>query len=389
MTALSHYEVLVGMETDATIYHGEDASCPAPLEKAGAEQLAAHLGADLSGLIPQMSRCTVTVAAALYDQTQVLRPGFPIFAALKNYAESSGEAHGQRPKLLSIGADNGQMPDPALQPDNDIPASVLQLLPMLISGESEQVKELADLMEHLFIEQGQLSANTSMWVQQTFGIKVIHGRFMTLLDLTAMLNLQLDSFNFTPLWELVECALFEPGGSVRVETGEGNSFHYTNGVIKSPFLTFDEWSVNGAGAQLDPRKHSLGQGYADWTRVQRQYLMTLRSHGLAVWQHLPGQAEQPEKERFLVEAKAGERQDGSVSITEHSVGELGTVAITAIRAGKQFNYYPLTPAGLNDIHSLLRETLGKDAALSFPGYICYDEEARCLVPDPEISAAQT
>ena len=383
MTALSHYEVLVGMETDATIYHGQGAHNPRPLDKAGAEQLAAHLGADLAALIPEISKCTVTVAAGLYDQTQVLRPGFPMFSALGDFAESSGQADGFRPKLLSIGASGGQMPDPSLQPDPDIPASVLQLAPLLISGEESLVKELGNSMEHLFLEQGQLSPNTSMWLQQAFDIKIIHGRFMTLVDLTAMLHLQLDSFSFTPLWELIECALFQPGEALKVETGEGNSFHYRDGVIYSPFYSFDTWANNGPGSGLDAAKHRLGKGYADWTRIQRQYLMTLRSHGLEVRQHPPGQPDRPATERFFVEVKEGLDSRGDLTITEHNAGELGTVAVTAIHAGRQYNYYPLTPAGLNDIHSLLRDRMGSNAALSFPGYICYEEQSRTLTHDPE------
>lgn len=389
MTALSHYEVLVGMETDATAYHGEEPQLPHPLDKAGAEQLAAHLGADLTVLIPEISKCTVTVAAGLYDQTQVLRPGFPLFAALQQIAESSSQVDGFRPKLLSIGASGGQMPNPALQPDPEIPPSVLQLVPLVISGEETLVKKLGAEMEHLFLEQGQLSANASMWMQQALNIKIIHGRFMTLVDLTAMLQLQLDSFNFTPLWELVECALFQPGETVDVQTGEGNSFSYRNGVVLSPFYSFDQFAGEGPGSDIESAKHRLAKCYADWTRVQRQYLMTLRSHGLKVLQHLPGKPTEPVTERFLVEVKPEPVPGGGISITEHNAGELGTVAITAIRDDRQYNYYPLTPAGLNDIHSLLRDLLGSNAELSFPGYICYNEQSRSLTHDLDIGRLRT
>lgn len=389
MTALSHYRVLVGMETDSTQYHGENPHYPLPLDKAGAEQLAAHLGADLISLIPEISKCTVTLAAGLYDQTQILRPEFPLFGVLEKFAEKSGRPDGFRPKLLSIGTNNGQMPDPALQPDAEIPPSVLQLCPLLISGEKTLLAELADLMEHLFLEQGQLSANTAAWVQRAFDITLIHGRFMTLLDLAAMLHLQLDSFHFAPLWELVECALFQPGESVQTETVEGNRFHYRNGTVYSPFYSFDEWAGSGPGANIEAGKHLLGKAYADWTRVQRQYLVTLRSHGLDVRQHLPGQADQPITERFMVEVKEGPGSGSGNSITEHCAGELGTVAITAIRDDRQYNYYPLTPAGLNDIHGLLRDTMGSDAALSFPGFICYDDHTRRLTDDPKADGPGT
>jgi len=262
------------------------------------------------------------------------------------------------------------------------------LAPLLVSGEETLIRQLGETMEHLFIEQGHLSANTALWLAQAFDIKMIHGRFMTLVDLTAMLHLQLDSFNFTPLWELIECALFKPGESLDVETGEGNRFHYEGGIIRSPFYSFDRWAQDGPGSEIESANHMLGKRYADWTRIQRQYLMTLRSHGLEVWQHLPGEADQRVAERFLVEVKPGPAKVSAISITEHNAGELGTVAITAIGDNRQCNYYPLTPAGLNDIHSLLRDSLGSDAALSFPGYICYDEQSRCLIHDPETGGPQ-
>jgi hypothetical protein len=65
------------------------------------------------------------------------------------------------------------------------------------------------------------------------------------------------------------------------------------------------------------------------------------------------------------------------------------VAITAIRDDRQYNYYPLTPAGLNDIHGLLRDTMGSDAALSFPGFICYDDHTRRLTDDPKAGGPGT
>jgi hypothetical protein len=198
-----------------------------------------------------------------------------------------------------------------------------------------------------------------------------------------MLHLQLDSFNFTPLWELIECALFQPEETLEISTPEGNFFRYQGGHILSPFYSFDAWAGSGPGQSVAAEKHELGKRYADWTRVQRQYLVTLRSHGLLVSQHLPGQATQPVTERFLVELSEGQDVDDHTSITEHDAGDLGTVAVTVVRDRQQFNYYPLTPGGLNDIHDLLRDTLGCSANVSFPGHICYDNQTRRLVHDTE------
>ena len=112
--------ILAAVETDATRYYGPEASRPALLEPSEAQQMLAHLAADLQALLPEISRCSLIAAGALFDQTQVLRPGYPLFTALEaTAADRSPERF--RPGLVSIGATDGTMPVEALQPLDDIP----------------------------------------------------------------------------------------------------------------------------------------------------------------------------------------------------------------------------------------------------------------------------
>ena len=380
MARLSHYELLVGIETDATRYHGTNPLVPRPLDKTAAEQLAAHLSADLTQMLPGISQGAMTLSAALYDQTQLLRPEFPLFAVLAELLEASYVGKQFQPRLLSFGAVNGRMPDIKLQPDPTIPPSCLQLVPVLLSGDQKTIEELSLAMEHQFIEQGQVSANTALWLEQAFDIGIIHARFMTLFDLGAMLQLQLESFGFEPLWQILECALFNPGGILKVDCEFGNRFELRNDTVYSPFYSFDQWA-GGPGRSFDAARHQLGQAYADWTRTQRQYLATLRAHGMQTKQHLPGEEREVIDAPFLREIKPATKKDAAISITEHEAGELGTVAITTTGHDQLVNYYPLEPEGLNEIHKLLRERPGSEASVSFPGFIYYDEQTRCLIPD--------
>jgi hypothetical protein len=103
------YRVMVAIETDATRYYGPDASRPALLEATQAEQMLAHLAADMQALLPDISRCGLIAAGALYDQTQVLRPGYPVFAALE--ATATPGAGRFQPGLVSIGGTGGRMPE--------------------------------------------------------------------------------------------------------------------------------------------------------------------------------------------------------------------------------------------------------------------------------------
>ena len=134
VSSIPHQYILVGIETDPTRYHGEHAGRPALLDRVAAEQVLAHIATDLTGMFPAISRCTVSMAGALFDQTQILRPGLPVFSALQTLQQSSNPGADFQARLLSIGASEGQMPLPDLQPFESIPLGLLQILPVLISG---------------------------------------------------------------------------------------------------------------------------------------------------------------------------------------------------------------------------------------------------------------
>ena len=121
------YRILVAVETDATRYYGPEASRPRVLGAADAEQMLSHVAADLKSLLPEISACSLIATGALFDQTQVLRPGFPVFKALEGVSVSQ-DSRRFKPGLVSIGAAAGKMPVSALQPLENIPLGLLQLL---------------------------------------------------------------------------------------------------------------------------------------------------------------------------------------------------------------------------------------------------------------------
>ena len=381
------YRALVAIETDATRYYGANASLPAVLGRAQAEQMLAHLAADLGKLLPDISGCSLVAAGALFDQTQILQPGYPAFAALEAAAANRDESR-FRPGLVSIGAEDGQMPHPALQPKRDIPLGLLQILPLALHGPRQRVEELGEEMEYRFLEEGQLSANSAQWLQSSFGICINHARFMTLTDLNAMLRLQLEHFGFLPIWELLDAALNEREEALRIETASGHVYEWKEGAVHAAFQSFDYWAKHGEGAGLPAERQQLAGGYGDWTREARQYLTTLQAHGVKVCYHLPQPGSGLDAETlqgsFFVETGEAQSRASDSSITEHSFGELGTIAITVADGGRVENYYPLAPEGLNDIHRRLRKTVRGDQTVAFPGNILYDENSRALKPDPGV-----
>jgi hypothetical protein len=369
------YRTLVAIETDATRYYGPQASRPALLGPREAEQLLAHVAADMRALLPAIAECRLIAAGALFDQTQILRPGYPVFAALE-----AGGARPFKPGLVSIGTADGVMPAEALQPGADIPLGLLQLLPVVVHGPARLVEELGQAMEYRFLEQGQLSPHAAAWLQTAFRISVNHARLMTLTDLNAMLRLQLEHFGFLPLWELLDAALSGSNGELRVGTPSGKTLEWKDGEVHAVFETFDFWAREGGGAGLPAARLALAGGYGDWTREMRQYTTTLRAHGVAICFHLPGGGPALAGTWFSEDSGAAP-QDGDPAVTEHSFGDLGTVAVTAVAGDRLENYYPLRPRGLNDIQARLREVVRGGHMVAFPATILYDEQTRRLRPD--------
>jgi hypothetical protein len=382
MQEFSSYPLLVAIETDATRYHGAGASRPRLLSKTDADQLLAHVSADLATLLPDSKRCSLVGAGALFDQTQLLRPGYPIFKCLESTLRESGRGQGSR--LLSIDSGNQGMPLSELQPEADIPLGILQVLPLLVSGPAADVTALGLEMEHLFLEKGQLSAQSAKWLEAAFAIRLNHARFMTLTDLRAMFHLQLEHFGFLPLWQLIDAALEQSASLVDADTDSGARFSWRDGAVHTEYQTFDYWARTGLGKAVEARRGKLAEGYANWTRQLRQYLTTLRAHAVPVALHLPGHLpgqESPLGGNYFVESGAAPSQDCDACVTEHSFAELGTVCVSHAHDGVLDHYYPLASQGINEIHAAIRQSSLADAVVSYPGTVLYDENTRSLVAD--------
>ena len=376
------YRIMVAIETDATRYHGAASARPRLLPKAEAEQMLAHLAADLRVLLPRIHQCSIMAAGALFDQTQLLRADYPVFAGLQQLMAHSGAR--ETPGLVSVGGTGGKMPLDELQPEEEIPLGLLQLLPVLIEGPAAVVEELGMAMEHRFMEEGQVSAHTATALESLFGIAIRHARFMTLTDLNAMFRLQLEHFGFLPLWQLLDAALNQVTAPVTVTATGGQVWEWQDGAVHTLFETFDDWSREGSGRTLESVRGRLAGGYAEWTRVIRQYLTTLTAHRVPVAFHPADRPGEPLTGSFCVEESTISRPEHCAEVTEHSFAELGTVCITLVRDGRQKNYYPLAAAGLLDIQRHIRQCGLASATVSYPGSILYDERSRRLVAESNL-----
>ena len=375
----------VAIETDATRYHGSSAARPRLLAENEAEQMLAHLATDLEGLLPGFTQCKLATAGALFDQTQVLRPGYPVCTALEHVLVSAGNSPGDdpgRPVRITLGAQHNAIPLAALQPEDAIPLGILQLLPMAVSADATRLAELGTAMEDTFLETGQVSAHTARWLESAFAIKINHARFMTLMDLNAMFRLQLEHFGFLPLWQLLDAALNEQKEECVVEVESGQEFTWRGGAVHADFQTFDHWSQSGSGIHVDSYRGKLAGAYADWTRVLRQYLTTLAAHRVPLEFFRAGLTQEALPGSYFIETSTRAARPHCAEVTEHSFADLGTICVSVVIDGRQENYYPLRPRGLNDIQQAIRQRGLGGKTVSFPGTILYDEGGRSLLAEP-------
>ncbi|MDX1379959.1 MAG: hypothetical protein R3233_02505, partial [Xanthomonadales bacterium] len=296
-------------------------------------------------------------------------------------AESSLAGRDFEPRLLSFGSDaEGRMPAPALEPARDVPPALLQVLPAVMSAPGEMLAPLAEASEHRFMESGQLSPQSAKALEAQFGIGVTHARLMTVTDLLAMLRLQLEHFGFGGLWTLLDAAL-EAAEPVEVRTDRGHRFAFRDGTVTGEFQTFDHWASQGAGKKLPAERQALAAAYADWTREFRQYLTTLSAHGVPFNCEVQASPGGDMHTGWFTETTGHAAPPAAASVTGHSAGELGTLAITEVRDGTLVHHYPLGPDGLNAIHAALRASGQAPGAVAWPGGVCHDPVERRLVPD--------
>ncbi len=373
----------VAVETDPA-RTGPEGKDPGPggrppiLTPGDAQQMLAHLAADLKSMLHDIRKCRLATAGAVFDQCQLLRPGAPVFSALARLADSAA-TDGGSPGLIAVGSGDNGMPDAVLEPDRRIPRGLLQLIPLIVEGPRKLLEDLAQEMEHRFLAEGQLSAHTASWLEAVFGYGVAHARFMTMTDLNAMLRLQLEHFGYLPLWELVDAALTERQAALELTTDRGGHYRWLAGSVWITFESFDHWSNHGLGQATEAQGDTLPRGYAEWNRELRCYTSTLSAHAIPLQFELPEGCQGEVVDNFLFEkAPLSDDPENLAAITEHSWPDLGIVAITAQTAGSLRHYYPLAPQGLNDIHEALRELDLTGDGVAFPGRIEYSRTNRRL-----------
>ena len=203
-------------------------------ERALAQPLANQLAFELGKQLPSLDGLGLVWMAACYDQAQILRPGLPVHAALaalygagmsttsasvvENAAQVSPDRrHGQQ--VMTLQALRGQAPVPALKVDERLLGGAMVLLPLAIVGASDCVSHARAILEEKLLDTGLADARTALMLNQALGCDAEHARLLTLDDLAALCAVQLEHAGLTPVWEIMEAAIFRPDVAVSTQIG--------------------------------------------------------------------------------------------------------------------------------------------------------------------------
>jgi hypothetical protein len=251
------------------------------LDQDAAGALAALIARDLARLEPAVATLQLTVSGAHYDPVELLRPGWPLHAALAQLASRAPRAGADGGRIIAFGAHAGRMPE-VLAPAADYAGGPLRLLPFILDGDDHALlAQVADVFERRLLEQGMAGAQTALDAQARFGLQVEHARYLTVHDLAAMSALQYEHAGLAPLWPIIETALLAPGREVRLDAAPEPLLHYRQGEVRIALLSADAWRARHAPDDAADCA-TLARRFEQFQARQRQFAAVLGAHGLPV-----------------------------------------------------------------------------------------------------------
>ncbi|MES1154783.1 MAG: hypothetical protein ABUL45_07665 [Rhodanobacter sp.] len=347
------------------------------LSRDEAAELAALVAVDLHALVPQVDAARLALAGALFDQVELLRPGFPVWATLDELARRVPRGHLEN--VVAFGSHEGHMPVQPLEPSPMYAAGPMRLLPMSLLAPAELAEELSEQLEIQLVGRGEAGTLTADWLMRTLGIRLEHVRYLSRNDLLALTCVQYEHVNLAPLWALLETALLTPYREEATMSARGLSLRYADGKVlaQSPA----QWLAAQTGDATE-RAH----GFAGIVFELRQYAALLDAHQLPL-QLQPDAAQQTEAAHgYLLETLAAADAGDPPTLFAHEAPGLGVIAVTVAQRGDGrharalAHAYPLQPQALGPLLALLADHYGIAAELHALGRIVLDECGRLGAP---------
>lgn len=346
------------------------------LSRDEAAELAELIAADLHALVPQVDTARLALAGALFDQVELLRPGFPVWATLDELARRV--PRGQLDNVVAFGSHEGHMPAQPLEPSMVFADGPMRLLPLSLLAPSELAEELSEQLEIQLVGRGEAGTRTADWLMRTLGIRLEHVRYLSRNDLLALTCVQYEHVNLASLWTLLEAALLTPYRTESALSARGLALRYADGAVQvqSPA----QWLAAHTG-DMAQRAHE----FAGIVFELRQHAALLDAHQLPL--RLQTTTAQEVEASYLLETLAAvDPGYDPPSLFAHEAPGLGVVAISVAQrsaaggARVLAHAYPLQPRALGPLIAVLSERYGTAAELHALGRVVLDERGQLGAP---------
>lgn len=347
-----------------------------------AAELAALIAADLHTLLPKVDAARLALSGALFDQVELLRPGFPVWATLDELARRV--PRGKVDNVVAFGTHDGHMPAQPLEPSALFAEGPMRLMPLTLLAPEALASDLSEDLEVQLVGRGEAGALTADWLMRTFDVRLEHVRYFSRNDLLAMTCVQYEHVNLAALWTLLEVALLTPERSESVMSARGLNLHYARGKVlaQSPA----QW--------LETRSGDAKQRAHDFAGIMfelRQYAALLDAHQLPMLLQPRDTTTTEAESGYLLETVAtAEPASEKPLMFAHEAPGLGVVAVTVAQRGDGArprplaHGYPLHPKALGPLLALLADRFGIDGELHAMGRVVLDERGRLGAPGASI-----
>ncbi len=335
------------------------------IEREAGERLAAALAEDLARVVPEASDAMLVLGASLFEPAELIRPGLAAFGALEDLARPVTRDHGTRGQLLSIGASGGRMPDARLRPPDQPPAGHFLALPLLLIADQTAAAALTPKLESELFERGGIDPPARAMLAEVAGFDSVHGQLLTLADLIALQQVQLDTAGLGGFWPVIEQAVLsaETDSSFELPGGLTARYRATERDVGIDFLSFDQ--------------HARGPAdYALWTRAFRSLAALLDAHGIAWQTRVKPPLTHDTEQDCLIETIGP--IDWVEGVTEQVDDDSGLVAWSVVEDHRLYHIYPLSSTAMRRVRAdLAARSLPLQRS---PAGLAHDPESNQLKP---------
>lgn len=312
------------------------------LSRAAAEQLVQPMAQQLGRFLSVDHEYGLAWAAAAYDPAQLLRRGFPLhheLAELFHAGQRQGLAPGQ---TLTLAERDGRMPTALLVPELALGNASLLVIPVVLSGSEEAIALAQARLESELFEAGLADPTITLGLAADYGIAFEHVRWLSIMDLVAMMAAQLDNIGFGPAWQLIEEHLLgQPAQALEVQTALGQRLRLDEDAVWMEVLSYSLYA-RLPGVSDEPEERI--EAYVARVLEQRQIQALLQAHGLPLRFRLPQGELAHACSRQLDDALVEQLAEGEAAqLLLHEHPALGVLACTLLDASGEVleHRYPL------------------------------------------------